>query len=208
MTTIILRSLQELEQTIDLAVSEVVQHQQTIWKRFKDIGLALAEIRERALWTRTEHKTWEAYLQARFAFGTDRAAQIMRAAEAGEEFSIQLAELNRAALDEADKEDALGQVAKAKLPMPTNERQIRQLLAAPADLRVKVWAATVKVAAEEGKRPSAEIVRQVTVAIMARREVDPHKVEQERLERVIRSAWTRLDKNRRKRLYGILGAEA
>lgn len=208
MTTIILRSLQELEQTIDLAVSEVVQHQQTIWKRFKDIGLALAEIRERALWTRTEHKTWEAYLQARFAFGTDRAAQIMRAAEAGEEFSIQLAELNRAALDEADKEDALGQVAKAKLPMPTNERQIRQLLAAPADLRVKVWAATVKVAAEEGKRPSAEIVRQVTVAIMARRDVDPHKVEQERLERVIRSAWTRLDKNRRKRLYGILGAEA
>ena len=208
MTTIILRSLQELEQTIDLAVSEVVQHQQTIWKRFKDIGLALAESRERALWTRTEHKTWEAYLQARFAFGTDRAAQIMRAAEAGEEFSIQLAELNRAALDEADKEDALGQVAKAKLPMPTNERQIRQLLAAPADLRVKVWAATVKVAAEEGKRPSAEIVRQVTVAIMARREVDPHKVEQERLERVIRSAWTRLDKNRRKRLYGILGAEA
>lgn len=190
------RSLEDLEREVDKAVGDVIAAQQTIWVRFRTMGLALAEIHARGLYPGPLGLTWDQYLRRRFGFGRDRAGQIIRAAEAGEDFALQLAEVNSRARVEVERRDTLAQVSTAKLPEPTNERQIRQLLAAPPEIRVKVWEASVRAAAREHSRPTAETIRSVTIAIQGRTRPDPHKEEQERLERTIRSAWERLDAGR------------
>lgn len=190
------RSLEALEAEVDKAVSDVIAAQQTIWVRFRTMGLALAEIHARGLYPGPLRLSWDQYLRRRFGFGRDRAGQIIRAAEAGEEFSLQLAEVNKRAREDVDRRETLALVSTSKLPEPTNERQIRQLLAAPAEIRVKVWEASVRAAAREHTRPTAETIRSVTVAIQGRTRPDPHKEEQDRLERTILSAWGRLDAER------------
>lgn len=206
------KTLGALEGEVEMALAEVIEAQQGIWARFRAIGLALTEIRERALWPADRFETWDAYLKARFGFGRDRAGQIMRAAEAGVDFSVQLADLNQRALCEAETRNTLDAVKRAKLPEPTNERQLRALLQAPAEIRVKVWTASVRAAEAEAKRPSAAVIRQVTTAVMERNAnpmriaLDAHTVEQERLERQILDAWQRLDVQRRTALYGRIGA--
>lgn len=101
-------------------------------KTFYEVGMALADIRDRRLY-RAEHGTFEDYCQQRWQMSRRRAYQMIEAA------------------------DAVGTMVHTELPPPSNERQARELSRVPEPERADVWRETVE--RTDGK-PTAAAVRE------------------------------------------------
>jgi hypothetical protein len=99
---------------------------------FVDVGTALLEIREGRLY-RDSHSTFEDYCRERWGFSDRRARYLMTAAEIVTEIGT-------------------------TVPVPTNERQVRELARIPADQRAEVWQ---RVVSEHGERVTAQHIREV-----------------------------------------------
>lgn len=105
-------------------------------KTFVEVGEALAEIRDRRLY-RTEHPTFDAYLDKKWNLSRSRACRIIQAAE-----TVKV-------LPTGNK--------------PQSERQARPLAALPPAQRVEVWEKAV--AASPNGQPTAKDVQVVVQAM-------------------------------------------
>lgn len=101
-------------------------------KTFYEVGLALADIRNRKLY-RADYGTFEEYAEKRWQMSRPRAYELMAAAE------------------------VVSAMADTDVPAPANERQARELGRVPEPERTEVWRETVE--RTEGK-PTAAAVRE------------------------------------------------
>lgn len=102
---------------------------------FVDVGTALLEIRDRALYTK-EYGDFESYLVTRWGFRRAHAYRLMEAAGIVRELS-----------------------PMGDTPLPTNERQVRELARIPDPVeRAEVWE---RVVTEHGERVTAQHIREV-----------------------------------------------
>lgn len=104
---------------------------------FLEVGNALAEIQSGKLYRET-HKTFEAYVKAKWDFAKSHTYRLIAAAE----------------------------VAKnvphgGQIPAPTSERQVRPLTELPAEQQSEAWKAAVEKAKEAGEPVTAAIVEEV-----------------------------------------------
>lgn len=99
---------------------------------FYDVGIALADIRDRRLY-RAAHRTFEEYCQGRWQMTGSRAYQMIDAA------------------------NVVSTIVETELPPPANEGQARELGRVPAAERTEVWAETVE---RTDGRPTAAAVRE------------------------------------------------
>lgn len=101
-------------------------------KTFYEVGIALADIRDRKLY-RADHGTFEEYAEKRWQMSRPRAYELMAAAE------------------------VVSAMADIDVPPPGNERQARELGRIPEPERAEVWTETVE--RTDGK-PTAAAVRE------------------------------------------------
>jgi hypothetical protein len=99
---------------------------------FYEVGMALADIRDRKLY-RADHRTFEEYCQGRWQMTGSRAYQMIDAA------------------------NVVSTIVETELPPPANEGQARELGRVPAPERAEVWRETVE--RTDGK-PTAAAVRE------------------------------------------------
>lgn len=99
---------------------------------FYEVGIALADIRDRRLY-RAAHRTFEEYCQGRWQMTGSRAYQMIDAA------------------------NVVSTIVETELPPPANEGQARELGRVPVVERAEVWAETVD--RTDGK-PTAAAVRE------------------------------------------------
>lgn len=102
---------------------------------FVVVGAALASIRERRLY-RTTHETFEAYCQERWGWSSSRARQLIGAHEVVES------------------------VTRGNTEPPETEKHARELIRVPAEQRATVLEEARADAASEGKRVTAERIRE------------------------------------------------
>lgn len=121
LTTIESRALAEHEAVIERGI-----------KTFYEVGIALADIRDRKLY-RAEHGTFEEYCQQRWQMTRSRAYQMIDAA------------------------GVVSTIVDTALPAPANEGQARELGRIPEPERADVWRETVE--RTDGK-PTAAAVRE------------------------------------------------
>lgn len=113
----------------------LVEHEAVIErgiKTFYEVGIALANIRDRKLY-RADHGTFEEYCQGRWQMTGSRAYQMIDAA------------------------DVVSTIVETELPPPANEGQARELGRVPEPERTEVWRETVE--RTDGK-PTAAAVRE------------------------------------------------
>lgn len=101
-------------------------------KTFYEVGMALADIRDRKLY-RASHRTFEEYCQGRWQMTGSRAYQMIDAA------------------------NVVSTIVETEVPPPANEGQARELGRVPEPERAAVWAETVE--RTDGK-PTAAAVRE------------------------------------------------
>lgn len=116
---------------------------------FIEVGNALAAIQEQKLY-RASHGTFEDYCRNRWNMGRAHAYRMITAAE------------------------AVSPMGDTGLPVPTNERQARELGRIPEAERADVWRATVE---RTGGQPTAAAVRE-TYAARADEVVDAELVDE------------------------------
>ncbi|OWY65658.1 hypothetical protein B7486_40730 [cyanobacterium TDX16] len=107
---------------------------------FYQAGKALSELRERRLY-RSTHKTFEAYCRDRFNYSRDAAYLKISAAEVYDNIRKFLPTIGR------------------QIPMPTTERQLRDIAKAGIEPEVQVSAWVQSVDEAGGKVPSGRIVK-------------------------------------------------
>lgn len=101
-------------------------------KTFYEVGIALADIRDRRLY-RADYGTFEEYAQKRWQMTGSRAYQMIDAAH------------------------VVSTIVEADLPAPANEGQTRELGRVPESERAAVWAETVE---RTAGKPTAAAVRE------------------------------------------------
>jgi hypothetical protein len=109
-------------------------------RAFYQAGKALSELRERRLY-RSTHKTFEAYCRDRFNYSRDAAYLKISAAEVYDNIRKYLPTIGR------------------QIPMPTTERQLRDIAKAGMEPEVQVDAWIQSVDEAGGKVPSGRIVK-------------------------------------------------
>ena len=115
-------------------------------QRFVEVGMALADIREKKLYRAQSH-TFEAYLSQRWHLGRAQGYRLMDAAEVMRDLS------------------PIGDMG----PLPANEAQARELAAVPADERQAVWETAVKTA------PKGKITATHIKAVVGQKQDTPVK---------------------------------
>jgi len=109
-------------------------------RAFYEAGKALAELRDRRLY-RSTHKTFETYCRDRFNYGRDAAYLKIAAAEVYDNIQKFLPTIGR------------------QIPMPTTERQLRDIAKAniEPEMQASAWVQSVDEAG--GKVPSGRLVK-------------------------------------------------
>ncbi|MBE8967514.1 hypothetical protein IQ277_14995 [Nostocales cyanobacterium LEGE 12452] len=124
-------------------------------RAFFEAGKALMELRDRRLY-RSTHKTFEEYCRSRFGYTRMAATYKIAAATVMENLStigLQNVEMSTSGLQ----------------ILPTNERQVRPLVALEPEVQRTAWQQAVQVAG--GKVPTGRIVKDVVQRIMERTQV-------------------------------------
>ncbi|BBD63048.1 hypothetical protein NIES2109_58980 (plasmid) [Nostoc sp. HK-01] len=119
-------------------------------RAFFEAGKALAELRDRRLY-RSTHKTFEEYCRDRF--GYTRIAASYKIAAAAVMDNLLTNGLQNSEISQADLQ-----------VFPTNERQVRPLVALEPQQQQEAWQTAVQEA--KGKVPSGRIVKDVVQRIM------------------------------------------
>lgn len=134
--------LEKCEQDIDRGI-EGVQ------KSAKLVGMALKQIHDDKLY-RGESETFEQYCESRWGFTKRRAYQLMNHVDA----------LKRLGYTAEQTLDKTCTTAPPDAPEP-NERQTRELAAAPEEQQAEVWTEAVAEAETEGTKPTAAKVSKI-----------------------------------------------
>jgi hypothetical protein len=119
------RELASLERVIERGVAT-----------FRQVGGALAEIRDQALYRET-HGTFQAYCTERWGFERNRGYQLITGAQVVDRVMSTIGD---------------------KLPPPANEAQARELAKVEEDQQGAVWKEIIKKAGKEGKPVTASMV--------------------------------------------------
>lgn len=123
---------------------------------FRRVGDALTEVLERRLY-RASHRSFEAYLAARWSITRRRGYQLIEAAAVSLELEKNLCTVGTQSS------------RAAAVPLPVNERQARELARAPHEQRAGTWSAALEAAG--GAQPTANLVAELVEK--ARRGLDP-----------------------------------
>ena len=139
-------------------------------KTFVEVGAALMEIRDRALY-RATHKTWEEYCRGTWGFTARYATYQIESSAVVKELKA-----SQALLPERAGQSPLpnGQHGKPEPVVPETESQARPLTRLPVDERPKAWESAVRVADLRGyDKPTAKMVEQVVKERLAKRDAAP-----------------------------------
>ncbi len=132
--------------------------------QFLIVGRALLAIRDQRLY-RADHSTFESYCESRWHLSARRINQFVKAAQVRDEL--------------AESEPMV-----PKLPLPSNERQIRPLTSLPAEQRRPAWAEAVEM--NNGKEPSGIQVQEVVCTYKASPQPTPVEYTTVRISRFIK----------------------
>ncbi|MEH1919416.1 hypothetical protein [Nostoc sp.] len=164
-------------------VPELTQEEQSdrlhlerkVERAFFEAGKALMELRDRRLY-RSTHKTFEEYCRSRFGYTRMAATYKIAAATVMENLStiglhnaeittdgLQPPQMSTIGLQNVEMSTSGLQI------LPTNERQVRPLVALEPEVQRTAWQQAVQVAG--GKVPTGRIVKDVVQRIMERTQV-------------------------------------
>ncbi|MBW4428936.1 MAG: hypothetical protein KME50_32090 [Nostoc desertorum CM1-VF14] len=187
------QDLEDISQQVDpgsvtitvtaVEVPELTQEEQSdrlhlerkVERAFFEAGKALMELRDRRLY-RSTYKTFEEYCRSRFGYTRMAATYKIAAATVMENLStigLQNAEIITDGL-QSPKMSTIGlqnvEMSTSGLQiLPTNERQVRPLVALEPEVQRTAWQQAVQVAG--GKVPTGRIVKDVVQRIMERTQV-------------------------------------
>jgi len=174
--------LRQIETQIHALIAGIIARQLQDFDDVRCIGDGLKQIRDGELWRDTGAASFGAYCQTEFGFSQSRAGQFIRASETGEKIRIQFVEA-------VERDIHLGEVEHLKhlfvergLPLPKNERVLRELIRAPEEQRLPIWLTSLKVAgmAESNPRPRVtESIVRLTIQSMAEAHPSNHPLMQE-----------------------------
>jgi hypothetical protein len=165
----------EVEELSEAEQSDRLYLERRVERAFFEAGKALMELRDRRLY-RSTHKTFEEYCRLRFGYTRMAATYKIAAATVMENLStigLQNAETTTDGL-QAPKMSTNGlqnvEMSTNGLQiLPTNERQVRPLVALEPEVQRTAWQQAVQVAG--GKVPTGRIVKDVVQRIMERTKV-------------------------------------
>jgi hypothetical protein len=164
-------------------VPELTQEEQSdrlhlerkVERAFFEAGKALMELRDRRLY-RSTHKTFEEYCRSRFGYTRMAATYKIAAATVMQNLStigLQNAEITTDGLQPPQMSTiGLQNVEMSTIGLqilPTNERQVRPLVALEPEVQRTAWQQAVELAG--GKAPTGRIVKDVVQRIMERTQV-------------------------------------
>lgn len=159
----------------DMERSELVQYEQTIKQglnTFFDVGIALAQIREKRLY-RDHHDTFEEYCQERWEMSKTHANRFIASANVMKALKEPPAQMT---IDEMTPGAVtpIG-VSPADAPieiLPENESQVRPLTKLEPDLQRTAWAQVTE-AVKTGAKLTAALVEEVVSRILTPKEPEP-----------------------------------
>lgn len=125
---------------------------------FVEVGRALAEIRDSSLY-RASHKTFEGYCQERWGFGRRYAGMLIQGVKV----------VARIGAEVEVENGNPGSQSLPKLPPIENEKQARELAAAPEELQREAWSEATK----ETPKPTAKKVRESVGRVVAKKKSEP-----------------------------------
>ncbi|MEH1806270.1 hypothetical protein [Nostoc sp.] len=135
----------EVPELTEQEISDRLLLERKVERAFFEAGKALMELRDRRLY-RSTHKTFEEYCRSRFGYTRMAATYKIAAATVMENLSTIGLQI-----------------------LPTNERQVRPLVALEPEVQRTAWQQAVQVAG--GKVPTGRIVKDVVQRIMERTQV-------------------------------------
>jgi hypothetical protein len=165
----------EVPELTEQEISDRLNLERKVERAFFEAGKALMELRDRRLY-RSTHKTFEEYCRSRFGYTRMAATYKIAAATVMENLStigLQNAEITTDGL-QSPKMSTIGlqNVGMSTIGLqilPTNERQVRPLVALEPEVQRTAWQQAVQVAG--GKVPTGRIVKDVVQRIMERTKV-------------------------------------
>ncbi|MBD2563963.1 MULTISPECIES: hypothetical protein [Nostoc] len=165
----------EIPELTEQEISDRLYLERKVERAFFEAGKALMELRDRRLY-RSTHKTFEEYCRSRFGYTRMAATYKIAAATVMENLStigLQNAEITTDGL-QPTKMSTIGlqnvEMSTIGLQiLPTNERQVRPLVALEPEVQRTAWQQAVQVAG--GKVPTGRIVKDVVQRIMERTQV-------------------------------------
>lgn len=166
--------LTELETLIHAEIDGIVEKQTAVFRHFRSVGAALNEIRRDRLWI-PKAANFNEYCETEFNFDNSRASQIITAATALQDFSLQLARASEDLAYEAALDEVRDDVNLADI-LPQNERQLRALIRVPRAYRVTVWQAVCLAAQYKTKNISAQLVDQCAESILRNQTTTTHEI--------------------------------
>lgn len=144
---------------------------------FVEVGMALAEIRDKQLYRGT-HRRFKDYVAERFSFAERHAQRLIQGVEVYKNL-IPGESTIRPAGRVADK-------GGSKFPAPTHESQVRDLAGLNPEEQRQAWEAAVEIAG--GETPTAAQVREAVQAQQDGEEVQPQSNLPERLRPIFEEA--------------------
>ncbi|WP_230966675.1 hypothetical protein [Nostoc commune] len=165
----------EIPELTEQEISDRLLLERKVERAFFEAGKALMELRDRRLY-RSTHKTFEEYCRSRFGYTRMAATYKIAAATVMENLStigLQNAEITTDGL-QPPQMSTIGlqnvEMSTSGLQiLPTNERQVRPLVALEPEVQRTAWQQAVQVAG--GKVPTGRIVKDVVQRIMERTQV-------------------------------------
>ncbi|WP_152592369.1 hypothetical protein [Nostoc sphaeroides] len=165
----------EVPELTEQEQSDRLHLERKVERAFFEAGKALAQLRDRRLY-RSTHKTFEEYCRSRFGYTRMAATYKIAAATVMENLStigLQNAEITTDGL-QPPQMSTIGlqnvEMSTSGLQiLPTNERQVRPLVALEPEVQRTAWQQAVHEAG--GKVPTGRIVKDVVQRIMERTKV-------------------------------------
>ncbi|WP_366933203.1 hypothetical protein [Nostoc sp. NMS7] len=165
----------EVPELTEQEISDRLHLERKVERAFFEAGKALMELRDRRLY-RSTHKTFEEYCRSRFGYTRMAATYKIAAATVMENLStigLQNAEITTDGL-QPPQMSTIGlqnvEMSTSGLQiLPTNERQVRSLVALEPEVQRTAWQQAVQEAG--GKVPTGRIVKDVVQRIMERTKV-------------------------------------
>ncbi|MBW4565352.1 MAG: hypothetical protein KME32_30560 [Mojavia pulchra JT2-VF2] len=145
----------EVPELTEQEQSDRLHLERKVERAFFEAGKALAELRDRRLY-RSTHKTFEEYCRDRFGYTRIAASYKIAAATVMDNLLTNGLQNSEISQDE-------------RQVFPTNERQVRPLVALEPQQQVEAWQSAVEEAG--GKVPSGRIVKDVVQRILERTQV-------------------------------------
>ncbi len=165
----------EVPELTEQEISDRLLLERKVERAFFEAGKALMELHDRRLY-RSTHKTFEEYCRSRFGYTRMAATYKIAAATVMENLStiglhnaeittdgLQPPQMSTIGLQNVEMSTSGLQI------LPTNERQVRPLVALEPEVQRTAWQQAVQVAG--GKVPTGRIVKDVVQRIMERTQV-------------------------------------